>query len=386
MSTLGELGRPELTLRRKILGLNWTLILLIAAIAAIGFAMLYSVGGGSLEPWSVRQMMRFVVGLALMIAIAVVDIRIWLRLAYPIYFLALGLLGLVEVSGRIGMGAQRWIDLGFFQLQPSELMKVALVLSLAAYYHGLKDHEVSRPSRLILPLLLIGVPVALIVRQPDLGTALLIVLGSTAILYLAGVSWRYFAAAGLAGVLSVPLAWKLVLHDYQRERILTFLNPERDPLGAGYHILQSKIALGSGGTFGKGFLLGTQSHLDFLPEMRTDFIFTTLAEEFGLVGGLSLLALYFIVIVYGFATSLQVRSQFGRLVVMGITANFFLYVFINVAMVMGLIPVVGVPLPFVSYGGTAMMTLMVAFGLLMSAHVYREVEIPRVPGGYGWDS
>jgi rod shape determining protein RodA len=278
------------------------------------------------------------------------------------------------------MGAQRWIDLGVIQLQPSELMKVALMLALARYFHGLTIEDVGRPLRLVVPALFILLPALLVLKQPDLGTALMLLMCGAAMFFLAGVRlWKFGLVIALAGG-ALPVIWGH-MRDYQRNRIYTFLDPENDPLGSGYHILQSKIALGSGGLFGKGFLLGTQSHLNFLPEKQTDFIFTMLAEELGLVGGLALLGLYTLVFIYGFAIALRSRSHFGRLLGLGITINFFLYVFINTAMVMGLIPVVGVPLPLISYGGTAMLTVMFGFGLLMSVHVHRQVEIPRHSGG-----
>jgi len=361
---------------RRLFLLNWTLVLLICALSGIGFAMLYSAANGSVEPWAERQMMRFGVGAALMIIIAVTDIRIWLKLAYFSYFVALVLLVGVEIKGDIGMGAQRWINLGFFQLQPSELMKISLVLALARYFHGLTVEDTGRIPLLIPPLLMVLAPAALVLRQPDLGTALLLIAGGGVIFWLAGVRvWKFALILG-SGLAAIPIGWQF-LRDYQKNRVLTFLNPENDPLGAGYHITQSKIALGSGGLFGKGFMLGSQSHLNFLPEKQTDFIFTMLGEEFGLVGGLALLALYALVITYGYIIALRCRNQFGRLVAIGVTSTFFLYVFINIAMVMGLIPVVGVPLPLVSYGGTVMMTILVSFGLLMSVSIHRDIRISR---------
>jgi rod shape determining protein RodA len=306
----------------------------------------------------------------------VVDIRIWLRASYGFYAVTMLLLVAVEVRGAIGMGAQRWIDLGLIQVQPSELMKIALVMVLARYFNGLTQDEVKRPLKLIAPTLLVMVPAAMVLKQPDLGTALMLVMGGAAMFFLAGVRlWKFgLIAAAVAAV--VPVAWEH-LRDYQKNRIYTFLDPENDPLGAGYHSLQSKIAIGSGGLSGKGFLAGTQSHLNFLPERQTDFIFTMLAEEFGLMGGLVLLALYSLVFVYGYAIAFSSRSHFGRLLAFGITTNMFLYVFINIAMVIGLIPVVGVPLPLISYGGTSMLTVMFGFGLLMSVYVHRDTRFTR---------
>lgn len=274
------------------------------------------------------------------------------------------------------MGAQRWIDLGAVNLQPSELMKVALVLALARYFHGSNIEEIGRPLFLLPPMLMVAAPTMLVLRQPDLGTAVMLVIGSGAIFFVAGVRIWKFAVLLVATLISAPISWQF-LREYQKQRVLTFLNPESDPLGSGYHIIQSKIALGSGGLFGKGFMQGSQSHLSFLPEKQTDFIFTMLAEEFGLIGGLVLLGLYILILAYGFSIANCSRNHFGRLVSMGVTTTFFLYVFINIAMVMGLIPVVGVPLPLVSYGGTAMMTLLFGFGLLLSVHINRDEPIGR---------
>ncbi len=375
-SGLSEFGAPELTLQQKIFQINWLLIFLVCAIAAVGFAMLYSAANGDWQPWASRQAVRFGVGLCIIFVLALIDIRLWMRFAYLFYFGALGLLVAVEFMGVIGMGAQRWIDLKVFQLQPSELMKIALVLALARYFHGLTLEDVGRPAFLIVPLIMILAPVALILRQPDLGTAVMLVAGGGILFFLAGVRiWKFLTVIGL-GLGALPFGWSF-LHDYQKQRIMTFLDPERDPLGAGYHILQSKIAVGSGGLSGKGFLKGTQSHLNFLPEKQTDFIFTMLAEEFGMIGGALVLALFALVMIYGLFIAVRSRTQFGRLLAMGVVSTLSLYVFINVAMVLGLIPVVGVPLPLISYGGTAMLTIMIGFGLLMNVYIHRDTKIGR---------
>ncbi len=376
MSSAGGFGQREMSLGQKIWQINWGLVLILSATAAIGFAMLYSAANGSFHPWASRQMIRFSAGLVILFTVALVDIRLWLRYAYVLYLGALALLVAVPVAGAMGMGAQRWIDLGAFSLQPSEVMKVALVVALARYFHGLSLDKIKRPQYLIWPVALVAAPAVLVLRQPDLGTAGMLVIASGVIFFLAGVRLWKFALVVAGGLAMIPIVWQYLL-DYQKQRILTFFKPESDPLGAGYQILQSKIALGSGGIFGKGFLQGTQSHLNFLPVKQTDFIFTMLAEEFGIVGGLFLLALYALLLVYGFAIALRSRSQFGRLLAMGVTATFFLYVFVNIAMVMGLIPVVGVPLPLISYGGTSMLTLLFGFGLLMGVYVHRDVEIGR---------
>lgn len=376
MAFYSSYDRDQLTLGRKLLSLNWVLLMLLCLVAAVGFATLYSVGNGNVDPWAKRHAVRFGLGIAIMMVVALTDIRIWYRLAYPIYGLAIALLIAVAVMGTIGKGAERWIDLKVIQLQPSELMKVALIMALARYFHRIPHDRMTGLSVLIIPMILTAIPVALVLKQPDLGTALLLVFEVVALLFLAGVAIRWFLAAGAAVAVAVPIGLSS-LKEYQMERIRTFLDPERDPTGAGYHILQSKIAFGSGGMSGRGFLKGTQSQLNFLPEKQTDFIFTMFAEEFGFLGGLGLLGLYLLITLYVLAVAVQISHQFGRLLVMGLCVMFFLYVFINAAMVMGLIPVVGVPMPLVSYGGTSMLTVMIAFGLIMSAHIHRSVDIPR---------
>jgi rod shape determining protein RodA len=373
--------RGDMSPREKIWQMSWSLVFWISCIFAFGFAMLYSAANGHMMPWAEPQLARFIIGVGILVGVAMIDIRVLMRYAYVFYFLVLLLLVAVEARGIIGGGARRWVDFGVINLQPSELMKPAIVLALARYFHGLGLDEIGAPTALLIPIGFVLVPVGLIVVQPDLGTALVILMGSAALFFMAGVRIWKFVVVGVGGLAAIPVAWSF-LHDYQRDRIRIFLNPERDPLGAGYHILQSKIALGSGGLFGKGFMEGTQSHLNFLPERQTDFIFTMLAEEFGMVGGLVLLALYCIVLMYGFAIAFRCRHQFGRLVAMGLTTTFFLYFFINIAMVMGLIPVVGVPLPMISYGGTALLTLMLCIGLLMNVHVHRDVQM-TARGGFG---
>ncbi|MEL6127034.1 MAG: rod shape-determining protein RodA [Pseudomonadota bacterium] len=374
-------ARPAPTGLSKLLHIHWALVLLITAVACIGFLMLYSVAGGSLDPWAQSQMIRFGMGMAVMFIVALIHIGFWRRVSLLAYLGALGLLVAVEFIGTVGMGAQRWIDLGFMRLQPSEVMKVALVMILAAYYDWLEPEKVSRPFWVIIPLVLTAVPVSLVLMQPDLGTSILLVLGAGVIMFLAGVSWWYFgsAIAGGVGLVTAVLTSKgtpwQILKDYQYRRIETFLNPELDPLGAGYHITQSKIALGSGGISGRGLMEGTQSRLNFLPEKHTDFIFTTLAEEFGLIGGVTLLSLYALIILFCTLSALQNRDRFGALLTAGLATTFFFFFAVNMSMVMGLAPVVGVPLPLVSYGGSAMLVLLGAFGLIQSAHIHR----PRGP-------
>jgi rod shape determining protein RodA len=370
--------RSELSLADKLRQLNWPFVGIVILVALVGYAMLYSAGGGAHGPWAWRHGVRFGLGLTAMLVVALIDVRFWFRLAYPIYGAALLGLVAVDVAGIISMGAQRWIDLGLFQLQPSEVMKIGLVLALARYFHSAYLEDVARPALLVMPVLLIAAPTMLVLEQPDLGTATMLASGGAVLLFLAGVRWWKFAVVLGPMLLALPLIWQQ-LHDYQRQRVLTFLDPERDPLGSGYHIIQSKIALGSGGVWGKGFLHGTQSQLSFLPEKQTDFVFTMLAEEVGLVGALGLLALFALLVGLGLVFALRARSQFARLVAMGVTSTFFLYVVINVAMVTGLIPVVGVPLPMISYGGTAMVTVLTGFGLLLSVDLHRDLAIPRFP-------
>ena len=362
---------------RKLLYLNWALIVLLTAVAATGFLMLYSVAGGSATPWMEPQIQRFAIGMVAMVIVAMIPIWFWRNVAALAYVGTLGLLVLVEFIGDVGMGAQRWIDLGFMRLQPSELMKITMVMLLAAYYDWLPMQKISRPLWVLLPVFLILIPVALVLRQPDLGTALLLLMGGGAVMFLAGVHWAYFVSVIGSGVAAIAAVfqsrgteWQL-LQDYQFRRIDTFLDPGADPLGAGYHITQAKIALGSGGWTGKGFMQGTQSRLNFLPEKHTDFIFTTLAEEFGFVGAFGLLALYALIIGFCVVTALQNRNRFASLLTLGVAITFFLFFAVNMAMVMGLAPVVGVPLPLVSYGGSAMLVLLGGFGLIQSAHVHR---------------
>ena len=369
----------QLALSKKIRQINWFLILIVVAAATIGVAMLYSAADGSWDPWAARQITRFTVGLVILVTIALVDLRFWWRYAYLLFAILLALLLAVEVAGSTGMGAQRWINLGVIKLQPSELMKIGLILALARYFHGVSMENVRRIPYLLIPLLLVALPSILVLKQPDLGTALFLVLIGVTVFFIAGVRiWKFVLALAATGV-AIPIVWSM-LRAYQQKRILTFFNPDIDPLGAGYHILQSKIALGSGGVFGKGFMQGSQSHLNFLPEKQTDFIFTMMAEEFGMMGGLTLLGLYSLILVYGFAISMRSQSHFGRLLALGLTSMMFLYVFINIAMVMGLIPVVGVPLPLISYGGTAMLTQMVGIGFLINVNVHRDLYMSRTGG------
>ena len=362
---------------RKVLFINWGLIVLIIGAAFSGFVMLISVAGGSLDPWASAQIQRFSIGFLALFIIAMTPIWIWRNLSVPIYIVALLLLLLVEFLGSTGMGAQRWINLGFINLQPSEVAKVALVMLMAAYYDWLPTDKVSKPLWVLVPVIFISLPVLLVLQQPDLGTSILLLISGVIVMFLAGVHWVYFGTViALTSGFVIALfksrgtEWQL-LQDYQFLRIDTFLDPDKDPLGAGYHITQSKIALGSGGWTGRGFMEGTQSRLNFLPEKHTDFIFTTIAEEFGFIGTISILAIYVGIIIFCLHSALRHKERFSSLLSLGLTVTFFLFFAVNMSMVMGLAPVVGVPLPLISYGGSAMLVLMGAFGLIQSAHVHR---------------
>jgi len=357
--------------------LHWGLILLVLAFCVAGFALQYSASGGSMHPWAMPHLTRILPGLVGMLIVAAIPLCWLMTLALPLYGLGILLLILVEVFGFIGMGAQRWINLGFMVLQPSEPMKLAVIVVLARYFHRLNFEHVGHAAALIAPLMLIGLPFLLILKQPNLGTATIILLIGVAMFFAAGVRWWKFAAVGILGLASAPVGWLLLLHDYQKQRILTFLNPEADPLGAGYNILQSQIAIGSGGVYGRGYLQGPQSQLNFLPEKHTDFIFTLLAEEFGFTGSLSLLFCFGLLLLFAYHIALTCQNHFGRMIAMGVACYFFVHIFINMAMVMGMIPVVGVPLPFLSYGGTMLLSTLLAVGLLLNVHRHRRSEISR---------
>lgn len=365
-----------LSLKDRFYSINFGYVFCILLLACVGVLCLYSAAGGSWKPWAWAQLVRFGVGFGLMLALALIDMKHYLKFAYLSYFVVLILLIAVEVGGHVGMGAQRWIDLKIFKIQPSELMKITMVLMLAKYFHSCTLNKIESIRGLIAPVLMALFPIALIVLQPDLGTALMLMFTTMIIFFVVGVQWWKFALLGGGAAVLAPIAWQF-LHEYQKNRVLMFLNPERDPLGAGYHIIQSKIALGSGGVFGKGFLNGTQSHLNFLPEKHTDFIFTMWSEEFGMMGGVLVILLNLILIVYGYLFAFRVTSYFGKLVVIGLNTNYFLYVFINIAMVLGLLPVVGVPLPLISYGGTVMLSVMASFGIILCMDINRNLNLGR---------
>lgn len=367
-------GSRHLSLKDKFCRLSFSYILLIVILACVGTMTLYSAANGSWEPWAIKHISRFGVTMLLMIGLAMVDIRYYYHGAYLFYFATLFLLLVVEITGHIGMGAQRWINLGLFKIQPSELMKVGMVLFLARYFSFTTLQNIRTIRGILIPAVLTIIPVGLICLQPDLGTALMLLFTATIMMFVVGVQWWKFALVGVVGAALLPVAWNF-LHEYQQNRVLTFLDPERDPLGAGYHIIQSKIAFGSGGIFGKGFLHGTQTHLNFLPEKHTDFIFTMFSEEFGMIGSVMLVLLNMLVITMGYIFAFRIRNYFAKLVVIGLNTNYFLYVFINIAMVMGVLPVVGIPLPLISYGGTVMFSIMSSFGIILCMKVNQDNNI-----------
>lgn len=382
--TASALTRPgeRDRLSTKITELDWRLIGLLCVVACLGVAMLYSIAGGQWQPWAVKHAIRFGALLLVMLAMAMVHPKWWFRSAYPLYGLLLVLVLMIEFTplGYVAGGARNWLNLGFIRIQPAEFMKLGLVLALARWYHSHTAQEARWSWKLLIPAAMVGVPFLLVAKQPDLGSAMVIGLTGAVVMFVAGLSWRVLAAGGLAAAVFVPFFVKFGMHDYQRNRVLTFLNPEADPSGTGYNIIQSKIALGSGGVLGKGYGLGSQSQLEFLPERHTDFIFSTVAEEFGFVGSFAVLACYVAIILIALRIASLAHSHFGRLAAAGMTAFFALFVLINGAMVMGMAPVVGVPMPLLSYGGSSMMTVMFGFGLVLSTRVHRYAELPKGHG------
>ncbi len=358
-------------IQERIEHLNWRLISLITILAFTGFLMLYSAGGGSFYPWLIRQLVFFIISFPLMIFIAVTDVKVWFRFTYLFYAVALGMVVIVDIMGHSAMGATRWFKVGSLNIQPSEIMKVCLVIALARYFYSLEAKSIGRTKFVIAPLVMIGLPAAFIFHQPDLGTATILTMVGISVLFVAGVKIWKFVSVGIAALVAIPFVWHFLLYDYQKKRVFTFLNPDEDPLGSGYNIIQSKIAIGSGGFFGKGYLNGTQGQLNFLPEKQTDFIFTMLTEELGFAGGIFTIVICSAIIATCIQIAMRTRHQFGRLVTIGVANIFFIHMFINMGMVMGLIPVVGAPLPFISYGGTIMVSMMIGFGLVLNADLYK---------------
>lgn len=363
----------------RLMQMHWLLVLCMSLMALVGFAMMFSAAGGHFSPWATKQILRFAFAFGLMVGLAMLPAGTLLRYAYVIYALCLMMLVTVEIAGFIGKGAKRWVDVGGVNLQPSELMKLAVILALARYYHSAGTQNINRFMLLLPPILIVLVPAAFILRQPNLGTATILISVGAMLCYMAGVRTRYFVILFVVAVAAAPVGWHFI-HDYEKQRVLTFLHPEDDPLGAGYNITQSIIAIGSGGLFGKGFLQGSQGQLDFLPEKHTDFIFTMIAEEFGFAGCLFVLVLYTVLIGYGIAIALRCRHLFGSMLAVGVSVLLFIHILINMMMVMGLIPVVGVPLPLLSYGGSIMISMLAGFGLMQNAYVHRDAHLPRVMG------
>ncbi len=373
LSRPGERERYD----NKLTQINWVFVGLLIMLTGIGILLLYSADGMKWDPWAYKQMISFALCLLMMLGLALIDLRVWLMGAYWAYGLSLLLLIMVEVHGSTHMGATRWLKLGPIEFQPSEFMKLSLVLALARFYHERKAEDATFSWWLLIPAAMIGIPVLLVMKQPDLGTAVLISLTGLSVMVLAGLDWKIITAGAVALVPTVFIAFKYLMHDYQRKRILTFLNPEGDPSGDGYHIIQSKIATGSGGLLGKGLGLGSQSQLNFLPEKHTDFIMAAVCEELGFAGGFLVFTLYAAIILMALRMASVSHSHFGRLAAAGATATFALYVLINGAMVMGVFPVVGVPMPLVSYGSSAMIMVMTGFGLVLGVRVHRYQELPK---------
>ncbi|MFT5703128.1 MAG: rod shape determining protein RodA [Rickettsiales bacterium] len=364
----------EKSIMEKVFALNWRLIFLILILANIGFLMLYSAAGGNFSPWLSRQIIFFSLFFPIMILIAIIDIRFWLQTSYLYYAIALALIIAVEIMGHNAMGATRWFRIGGFALQPSEIMKVCLVLALAKYFYNINAEEIEEIKYITLPVAMITIPTLFIFKQPDLGTAAIILLVGVSILFLAGVKAWKFIFVGVSAIIAIPFLWIFMLYDYQKERVLNFVNPNNDPLGTGYNIIQSKIAIGSGGFFGKGYLNGTQGQLEFLPEKQTDFIFTMLSEEFGFLGSTITIGVYAAIIYMGIKIAMRSTHQFGRLLALGISNILFIHLFVNMGMVMGLLPVVGAPLPLISYGGTITATMLIGFGLLLNVDAHKDVD------------
>lgn len=363
-------------LMSRVYQLIWRLISLIWILACIGFVMLFSAAGGSFFPWLIKQLIYFFIFFPIMILIAITDIKFWFKIAYPCYFIALIMLIIVDIMGHNSMGATRWVRIGgAITVQPSEIMKICMVFALAKYFYNIEAEEIQKIRFIIIPLLIIAVPAFFIFDQPDLGTASILLMVGIGVLFVAGVKMWKFVAVGISGLIAIPFLWNFVLYDYQKKRILNFIDPNNDPLGSGYNIIQSKIAIGSGGFYGKGLLNGTQGQLDFLPERQTDFIFTMLSEELGFIGSVFTITVYSLIIYLGTSIALKTKHQFGRLLVMGVMTIFFVHMFINIGMVTGIIPVVGAPLPLISYGGTITATILIGFGLVLNVDLNKDVDL-----------
>ncbi|MBO7508953.1 MAG: rod shape-determining protein RodA [Alphaproteobacteria bacterium] len=354
---------------------SWAMFIPMCLVLVISVVMLYSAGGGSWRPFALSQMIKILVGFGVFFVAAFTNIKMWIKSAYGIYAIALLLIILVTFVGHTGMGAQRWLNLGILHIQPSELFKMALVLALARYFAWMNSVELDKIKNYIVPAMLMLVPFGLIVLQPDLGTALSIAMITIGMFYIVGANKKWFIIGAILAVCAAPIVWFGGMHQYQRERIITFVNPDHDARGAGYQINQAKIAFGSGGILGKGYMRGSQSQQSFLPEKQTDFIFTMLGEEFGFFGAFLLLFIYTIIVAILFWAAKTCRNRFGQLVCFGFMLNFFIYYFINISMVLGLMPTVGVPLPLMSFGGSSLLSLMFGFGLCENAHIHKDQQL-----------
>ena len=361
--------------RRIFQNFDWTLLGLVLSVCVIGTLNIYSTGFSARDgqyPFYLKQIQWIVLGLIFMMIIFLIDYRVIIQGAYVIYGISIALLVVVYLFGYAAHGSQRWLGGSGFALQPSELMKLVIIITLARYFDDHKANEPYKLKELLVPILIVIVPFLLILKQPDLGTALILIIIFISIVFFIGMNWKSFIIALSGGLILIPIGWHF-LKDYQKDRLITFLNPENDPLGAGYHIIQSMIAVGSGEIFGKGFLSGSQTQLKFLPEQQTDFVFSVFAEEWGFIGGLILIIMFMAIIFWGLKIALQARDLLGTIIAFGITALISWEVFINIGMVLGILPVVGIPLPFLSYGGSAMLSLMAAIGLLMNVSARRFI-------------
>ncbi len=364
-----------MTLSERFGRFSMGLFIPMCLVLAVSIIMLYSAGGGAWRPFALSQLIKIILGFVVFFVAAFINIKTWVKSAYAFYAVALVMIILVTFVGHTGMGAQRWLNLGFFHIQPSELIKIALVMALARYFAWMNSVELTQLKNYVVPGLMLLIPFSLIVAQPDLGTALSLGMITVGMFYIVGAQKKWFIIAAILGIMAAPVIWFGGLHDYQRDRIITFINPDHDAMGAGYQINQAKIAFGSGGMIGKGYMQGSQSQQSFLPEKQTDFIFTMLGEEFGFMGAFALLSLYSIIIIVLFWCAKTCRNRFGQLVCFGFMLNFFIYYFINISMVLGLMPTVGVPLPLMSFGGSSLLSLMFGFGLCQNAHIHKDQQL-----------
>ena len=362
-------------LSEKMSRFSWALFAPMCIVLALSIVVLYSAGSGSWQPFALSQLIKILLGVFVFFFVAFSNIKTWIKSAYIIYAIALLMIILVTFVGHTGMGAQRWLNLGFIHIQPSEFIKIALVMALARYFAWMNSVELTQIKNYIMPIFLMLVPFGLIVLQPDLGTAISMGLITVGMFYIVGAPKKWFLIAIILGILAAPVVWFAGMHDYQRNRIITFINPEFDARGSGYQINQAKIAFGSGGIIGQGYMHGSQSQQSFLPEKQTDFIFTMLGEEFGFIGAFLLVLIYSWIIILLFWCAKTCRNRFGQLMCFGFMLNFFIYYFINISMVLGLMPTVGVPLPLMSFGGSSLLSLMFGFGLAQNAHIHKDQQL-----------